>query len=103
MIDFRYKSKTLLKRGNMEKIQQIVPVSDMSIKQTEVMKLLINGPVVLAQRSKPAAVLVSVEEWDRQAEELARLRRIVLSDRQFSEMDAGYFADHDEAMKALKG
>ena len=36
--------------------------------------MLDKGPVVLASYSKPAAVLVSVAEWQRVADELATLR-----------------------------
>ncbi len=52
----------------MEKIQQIVPVTDLRLHHLHVFELLGNGPVVLAQRSRPAAVLVSLEQWDRTAE-----------------------------------
>lgn len=58
----------------MDRIQQIVPISELKLNQPQVVAMLTNGPVVLAHRSKPAAVLVSVEEWDRVADELATLR-----------------------------
>jgi prevent-host-death family protein len=48
----------------MSPVPQIVPVSDMSTKQAQVLAKLDDGPIILAQRSKPAAVLVSVSEWD---------------------------------------
>lgn len=48
----------------MNKINQIVPISEMKLKQPEVLGMLNTGPVVLANRSRPAAVLVSVEQWD---------------------------------------
>ena len=49
----------------MSKVQQIIPISDMKLRQPEVLGMLTNGPVVLAHRSRPAAVLVSVQQWDR--------------------------------------
>lgn len=52
----------------MEKVQQVVPVTDLRLHHLQVFDLLKNGPVVLAQRSRPAAVLVSVDQWDRTAE-----------------------------------
>ena len=58
----------------MDRIQQIVPISELKLNQPQVVAMLTNGPVVLAHRSKPAAVLVSVEEWDRVADELAERR-----------------------------
>lgn len=70
---------------------QIVPISDFRIKQAEVLTKLHHGPVFLAQRSKPAAVLVSIEEWDRIMAEVKRLKRQAEADRQFAEMRAGKF------------
>ena len=61
----------------MNKVQQIVPISDMAIKQQDVMKLLANGPVVLASRSRAAAVLISVNEWDSLISEIESLRDLV--------------------------
>jgi prevent-host-death family protein len=73
----------------------------MKLKHAQVLALLNKGPVVLAQRSKPAAVLVSVTQWDAQADELSRLRRIVEYDRQFAEMDAGTFVKFEDIDKEL--
>lgn len=56
----------------MERIQQIVPVTDLRLRHVEVFTMLDKGPVVLAQRSRPAAVLVSIEEWDRMADAQAQ-------------------------------
>ncbi len=49
----------------MEHVPQIVPISEMKLNQPEVMEKLADGPVILANRSKAAAVLVSVAQWDR--------------------------------------
>lgn len=46
------------------KTPQIVPVTDLRMRHVQVFELLNNGPVILAQRSRPAAVLVSVTMWD---------------------------------------
>ncbi len=48
----------------MTTTEQIVPVSDFRIRQTNVLSKLNNGPVYLTQRSKPAAVLLSNGVWD---------------------------------------
>lgn len=58
----------------MDKVPQIVPISEMAIHQQDVMKLLDNGPIILASRSKAAAVLVSVQDWDSLIKELEALR-----------------------------
>lgn len=54
----------------MNKVQQFEPITHMQTKPSEVLALLAAGPVILAQRSKPAAVLVSVEQWNRLVERL---------------------------------
>jgi prevent-host-death family protein len=61
------------------------------------------GPVFLAQHSKPAAVLVSVEDWTATAKELARLQRIIEADRQFAEVDAGKFLTQEQLDAQLAG
>lgn len=57
----------------MNKLPQIIPISDIRIRHGEVLGKLENGPVILAQRSRPAAVLVSVEEWDKIAQRMSDL------------------------------
>jgi prevent-host-death family protein len=90
-----------MKRLIMHNMPQIVPVSDLRTKHIETFGLLKRGPVVLAQRSRPAAVLVSFEEWDETANELARLRRIVAADRHFAAMKAGDYVDLEDLAKEL--
>ena len=48
----------------MYPIPQMAPVSDLKHRHLEVFKRLKDGPVVLANRSRPAAVLISPERWD---------------------------------------
>ena len=48
----------------MNKVPQFVAISEMKVNQPKVLARLTNGPVILANRSKPAAVLLSVEQWD---------------------------------------
>ncbi len=76
----------------MHTIQQIVPISEMKIHHNKVMGMLNQGIVILAQRSKPAAVLVSVDQWDTTIKtinelqtQLARERRLRLSNQRYSE------------------
>lgn len=54
----------------MHKTQQFEPITTMQRHPQQVLALLDNGPVVLANRSKPAAILVSVAQWDRLIERL---------------------------------
>jgi prevent-host-death family protein len=82
---------------------QIVPISDFHIRQSEVLTKLGNGPVILAQRSKPAAVLLSVRDFDQMQTELKRLRRQAVADRHFAEMRAGEYLTQEEFDKDLAG
>lgn len=59
----------------MEKIQQIVPISHLRTAQDEILAMVDKAPVVLAQRSKPRAVLVSVTDWDETATQLQTIKR----------------------------
>lgn len=84
-------------------VPQIVPISDMAQRQGEVMPLLANGPVILAQRSKPAAVLTSVSQWDTIIKRVQELEQREL-DRQFAAMKAGDYVDYadiEDEMDAL--
>jgi PHD/YefM family antitoxin component YafN of YafNO toxin-antitoxin module len=48
----------------MYPVPQMAPVSDLKHRHLEVFKRLKSGPVVLANRSQPAAVLISPEKWN---------------------------------------
>lgn len=48
-------------------------ISNLKNRYEQVLAKLAQGPVVLLQRSKPTAVLVSVAEWERTAKRLAEL------------------------------
>lgn len=59
----------------MEKIQQIVPISQFRTAPDEILALMDKSPVFLAQRNKPRAVLVSVADWDETADQLHMLKQ----------------------------
>jgi prevent-host-death family protein len=46
------------------RVPPIVPVSDMSHKQQAILAMADKEPVILAQRSKARAVLVSIKHWN---------------------------------------
>ena len=52
----------------MEPLPQMAPVSDLKHRHLDVFRRLKNGPVVLSNRSQPAAVLISPEKWNALAE-----------------------------------
>lgn len=54
----------------MNKIPQIASISDLRNKHLEILARLSQGPVILANRNEPVAVLISPAEWDAIVEEL---------------------------------
>jgi prevent-host-death family protein len=82
----------------MTTVPPIVPVSELRNKHGQIFGLLRRGPVVLAQRSRPAAVLVSVEEWN----ELQHYKHLVLLDERSKRMDRGEFLSQEEVEAGLK-
>ena len=48
----------------MNRLMETRPVSEMNRNPNAILELLASGPVVLMQRSTPAGVLVSPEEWN---------------------------------------
>ena len=73
----------------MQTVPQIRPISDMSQRQGEVMPLLDNGPVILAARSKPTAVMVSVDTWDKMILRIEELEDSVEVWRGLYEVETG--------------
>ena len=93
----------------MDTVPQIVPVTDMRLRHKAVLDLLHKGPVILAQHSKAAAILVSIDEWDRRARRLGELewrekakqatseaRASNEPDMSFDEFMAGLHAHHEQ-------
>ena len=72
---------------NMNTLPQIEPITRLQKNHTGILDMLGNGPVILTQHSKPAAVMVAPETWDATAKELARLRHLELCDWVSREMD----------------
>lgn len=58
----------------VDTIPQIYPISAMRQRQNEILAAVSHGPVVLAQRSKGVAVLVSLDMWNRLIQELEDLQ-----------------------------
>ena len=54
-------------------LPQMEVISNLKNHSAQVLAKIRRGPVVLMQRSKPAAVLVSVAEWERTSLRLAEL------------------------------
>jgi prevent-host-death family protein len=73
----------------MAVLPQLIPVSELRYNHREVFSKLKTGIVLLAQRSRPAAVLVSVEEWERRARRLNELEGLLEAKRAIARIDAG--------------
>ena len=71
----------------MQAVPQITPLSDLRDRQQEVLSMMDNAPVILAEESKPRAVLVSVEQWNRIAREVKRSRQLAEAKRASVESD----------------
>lgn len=65
----------------MQIIPDVIPVSQLRTHHKEIFAQVEYGPVILAQRSKPAAVLVSVADWN------AREKRIEILEAQLKYME----------------
>jgi PHD/YefM family antitoxin component YafN of YafNO toxin-antitoxin module len=81
---------------------QIVAISDRKIRQAEVLAKLGKGPVFLAKHSKARAVLVSLEEWDRQVTELAHLRHLAMLDERSRQVGAGQYLTQEQVGQGLR-
>jgi PHD/YefM family antitoxin component YafN of YafNO toxin-antitoxin module len=57
----------------MNEIPQMASIADLRNSHLKVLALLKQGPVVIASRSKPAAVLLSPEQWNSMIRELDML------------------------------
>lgn len=58
----------------MGKIPELVPISDIRQRQVEILASLADGPVILTQRGRAAAVMLSPAEYDRLLTELEDLQ-----------------------------
>jgi antitoxin Phd len=58
----------------MERIPELVPISEIRQRQNEILGSLAGGPVILTQFGRAAAVLISPEEYNRLIERLEELQ-----------------------------
>ena len=57
----------------MNVIPELVPISGLRTRQNQVLSSLVDGPVVLTQHGRAAAVLVSPEQWNHLVETIEDL------------------------------
>jgi prevent-host-death family protein len=82
----------------MSKVPAIVPVSDLRGDAANILERVKKGhePVVITQRGRAAAIMVSIEEYERAAHEREILRLLAQGDK---EVTSGKGHDLEEVMK----
>ncbi|MBV7331366.1 type II toxin-antitoxin system Phd/YefM family antitoxin [Chloroflexi bacterium TSY] len=77
----------------MELLPEIEQISVLKNNQSVVLEKVKSSPVLLMQRSKPVAVMVSPEAWNAAAkrmkqleEQLARQQQLILSNQRYTDM-----------------
>jgi PHD/YefM family antitoxin component YafN of YafNO toxin-antitoxin module len=74
----------------MNRLPEIAPISDMRVRQAEIIEKAKQGPVVLVERgSKAALVVIAPEQWDAIAERLEFLEDAVAVYKKKWELAAG--------------
>ena len=79
-------------------IPEYTPISALQRNYSAVIQKLEDGPVILAQHSRPIAVVLSTGQYERMETELKRLRRIVQADEDFAEMRAGNYTNLNDLL-----
>jgi len=80
-------------------IPELIPISELRLRQNQVLSQLAAGPVVLTQHSRAAAVLVDVAEWNRIQQYVERLERLLEDHddaRYVSQVEKRLAAGYDE-------
>jgi prevent-host-death family protein len=82
---------------------QIEPITTLARDHKKVLSRLTKGPIFLAQRSQPTAVLVSIEQWDEIVKYVQELEAIAESERIVREIerDSSTLVSHDELKHKL--
>jgi len=92
----------------MTKIPNIIPITDLRQDATSIIKRVIASkePLVITQRGRAAAVMVSMEAYEHSQHELELLRILALGEREI-EAGKGYdldavLAEADSLLKEMK-
>jgi PHD/YefM family antitoxin component YafN of YafNO toxin-antitoxin module len=83
-------------------VPQIEPVTRLVRDHKALFALLANGPVILAQHNKAAAVLVDVDTWNATLQRLAYLERRASAFRASARIHAGQFFTQEEVDAGFK-
>jgi len=86
----------------MQTVPQIVPITEMAQKQSEVLSRLAHGPIVLAQHSRAAAVLVSVAEWDKLINQLTHYEHLLMLEEESKRVARGEYLTQEQVEAGLR-
>jgi prevent-host-death family protein len=64
----------MLAGGEVERVPELIPISDIRQRQVEILGRLANGPVILTQHGRAAAVMLSPAEYNRLIDALEDLQ-----------------------------
>jgi PHD/YefM family antitoxin component YafN of YafNO toxin-antitoxin module len=84
-------------------IPQIEPVTNLSKDYKTIFAKLNDGPVILAMRSRPAAVLLSVSDYEKMVTRLEQFELLAEAKRNLARADAdpSTVISHDELKRLL--
>ncbi len=79
----------------------MIPVTDLRQNSAKILARLRKSkrPIVISQRGRPAAILESVEEYEKRLERLEFFEKV---NRGIEAADRGELIDHRDAMRRLK-
>ncbi len=73
----------------MDRVPELVPISELRTRQAHILEQLKQGPIVLTHRSKAAAVFVDPGQWNRLLEQLEDLQDVIAIQQQELEEERG--------------
>jgi PHD/YefM family antitoxin component YafN of YafNO toxin-antitoxin module len=84
-------------------IPQIEPITTMAKDHKAVLAMLHSGPVILAQRSRPAAVLLSISDYEKMMTRLQHLELLAEARRNLAraEVEPATLISHDDLKRLL--
>ena len=74
-------------------IPDVITLTDIKQRSTEVFEQIRSGPVIVTHRGDTAGVFATVELWNQREAELARLQRSLNRETPLAQMRAGEYID----------
>ena len=83
-------------------IPEIVGISDLRLRQGEILRKVHEGPVVLTQRARAVAVMVSPEQWNQLVAELEDLQDILAARESRADVEPSMDLEEYAARRAAR-